>query len=336
MRNFKIIAQTSPRTQFASALYSASAPLFFLAMGNPESSASANQNAKLHRSFSTPSIVYAATMENRTHYPDLNGPKPFNRDYKNSLRVSMQLNIWILKAIGAWPKSPDHSWMEILYCRTLHVSCYGLLGLVLIPSSMYIVLEIKDFYNQLKLGSALSFFMMCLMKYCVLIVREADIRECVEYIKNDWRNVQHMEDRKIMLENANFGRRIVVICSFFMYGSLLFYYVALPLTRAKIIDENGNLTYRQLIFPVPKIIVDARRSPINEIFYFIQLLSGLVAHNITVAACSLAVVLPMHACGQLQVLVSWINHLVDGRENDNDTVDERLASVIQLHVRILK
>lgn len=201
---------------------------------------------------------------------------------------------------------------------------------------MYIVLEIKDFYNQLKLGSALSFFMMAVMKYCALILRESDIRRCVEYIESDWKNVKCAEDRKIMLENANFGRRLVVICSVFMYGSVLFYYVAVPLTRAKIVDENANLTYRRLVFPVPKVIVDTRRSPVNEIFYFIHLLCGIVTHNITVAAYGLAALLAIHACGQLQVLMAWMNHLVDGREGVSDTVDERLTDIIQLHVRILK
>lgn len=211
-----------------------------------------------------------------------------------------------------------------------------LLAFLLIPSSMYIVLEIKDFYNQLKLGSALTFFFMAVMKYCALLLRENDIRRCVDYIEGDWRNVRYTEERRIMLENASFGRRLVFICSVFMYGGVLFYFVAVPLTRAKIIEEDGNLTYRRLAFPVPSVIVDARRSPINEILYFIQLFGGFVAHNITVAACSLAALLAMHACGQLQVLISWINHLVDGREGVNETTDERLAKIIQLHVRILK
>ncbi|RLU16201.1 ObirOr5-L12 [Ooceraea biroi] len=275
-------------------------------------------------------------MANRTRYLGIRDePRIYNRDYKDDLQVSVQLNVWTLKPIGTWPKSPDRSWIEAVCCRTLHASCYGLLALILIPCGMYIVLEMKDFYNQLKLASALSFFMMSVMKYCALIVHQADIRKCVEYIEGDWRNVRYTEDRNIMLKNANFGRRLVVICGFFMCGGILFYYVALPLTRAKITDEDGNMTYRRLVYPVPKVIVDTRRSPVNEIFYFIQLLSGFVAHNITVAACGLAALLAMHACGQLQVLISWMNHLVDGREEVNDTVDERLASMIQLHVRIL-
>lgn len=281
------------------------------------------------------SIAHIAIMENPLHYSDIRyEPGPYNKNYKNDFRASMQPNIWIMKIIGTWPLR--HSWIEMLWHRVLNVICYVLLALLLIPSGMYIVLEIKDFYNQLKLGSALTFFFMAVMKYCALLLREEDIRRCVDCIESDWKNVMYTEERRIMLENTNFGRRLMVVCSVFMYGGVLFYFVAVPLTRAKIVEEDGNLTYRRLVFPVPNVIVDTRRSPVNEIFYFIQLFAGFVAHNITVAACNLAVLLAMHACGQLQVLMSWINHLVDGREGINDTTDERLGKIIQLHVRILK
>ncbi|XP_018364275.1 PREDICTED: odorant receptor 22c-like [Trachymyrmex cornetzi] len=272
-------------------------------------------------------------MESLPRYLDRNKSELYNQNYKNDFRTNLQLNIWIMKIIGTWPLT--HSSVEMLWYKVLNIICYILLALLLIPSGIYIVLEIKDFYNQLKLGSALTFFFMAVLKYCALLLRENDIRKCIDYIKNDWRNVRYMDERRIMLENANFGRRLVVICSVLMYGGVTFYFVAVPLTRAKIKEEDTNLTYRRLVFPVPSVIVDARRSPVNEIFYFIQLFAGFIAHNITVAACSLAALLAMHACGQLQVLMSWINHLVDGREGVNDTTNERLAKIIQLHMRIL-
>ncbi|KAL0117065.1 hypothetical protein PUN28_010131 [Cardiocondyla obscurior] len=246
----------------------------------------------------------------------------------------MQLNVWVMKIIGTWPLSHS-SWIETLSYRALNVICYVLLALLMIPSGMFIFLEIKDFYNQLKLGSALTFFFMAAMKFGALLLRENDIRRCVDYIEGDWRNVKYSEERKIMLENASFGRRLVIVCGIFMYGGFLFYWVLVPLTRPKIVEEDGNLTYRRMVFPVPGTIVDTRRSPINEIIYFTQLSAGFISHNVTVAACSLVALLAMHACGQLQVLMSWMNHLVDGRDGINDTTDERLAKIIQLHVRIL-
>ena len=139
-----------------------------------------------------------------------------------------------------------------------------------------------------------------------------------------------------MLKNASLSRKLIMICGAFMYGGVIFYYIALPLTRAKIVEEGGNLTYRRLVYPFPKVLLDARHSPINEIFYTIQLFSGFVAHNITVAACGLAALLAMHACGQLQVLMAWLEKLVNGREDDDESLDEKLANIVEQHVRIIK
>ncbi|XP_076760945.1 odorant receptor 43a-like [Xylocopa sonorina] len=264
-----------------------------------------------------------------------NHEKPLNTNYKTDRNFNIRLNVWTLRLIGTWPKSTSHSYLKTIEHVCLNVLSYSLLAFILIPGAMFIILENKDFYSQLKLGSALSFFMMAMIKYCVLIIREDDIRRCVECIEDDWRHVEHNEDREIMLENASFCRRLVVICAAFMYGGVVFYYVALPFTHGKIVEEGGNLTYRRLVYPFPRILLDARLSPVNEILYTIQLLSGFVAHNITVASCGLAALLAMHACGQLQVLMSWLEKLVDGRENDGESLDQRLANVVEQHVRII-
>lgn len=262
--------------------------------------------------------------------------KSYNANYKNDLCFNVQLNVWTLRTIGTWPKSLDRSWLETIEHVCLCFFNYILLAFILIPGVMYFLLEMKDFYDQMKLGSALSFFLMAVMKICVFIIRENDIRKCVECIEDDWKNVKYQEDRKIMLENASFSRRLIVICGAFMYGGVVFYYIALPFTRGKIVEEGGNLTYRRLVYPFPKALLDARRTPANELLYTIQLLSGFVAHNITVAACGLAALLAMHACGQLQILMSWLEKLVDGRENDDENLDQRLANIVEQHVRIIK
>ncbi|XP_035737170.1 uncharacterized protein LOC118448245 [Vespa mandarinia] len=257
-------------------------------------------------------------------------------NFEKDVDLSVSLNRWVSKPIGTWPFSSDVSKndrFEIFLKKITIVICYMLLGFILIFGGMYLVLELEDFYSHLKLGSALSFFLMAAIKYFVLIVRENDIRRCIGCIEMDWRNVKYLEDKKIMIENAKFGRKLLIICGVFMYGGVLFYYVALPMTRQKVFDEEKNITYRSLVYPVPKIVADTRLSPINEIFYVLQLFSGLVAHNITVATCGLAALLAMHACGQLEILMSWLEYLVDGREDVSDTLDNRLANIVEQHMR---
>ncbi|KAK1131451.1 hypothetical protein K0M31_017735 [Melipona bicolor] len=260
----------------------------------------------------------------------------YNASYKNDMSFNVRLNMLTLKIIGSWPRSLDRAWLETIEHMFLNLLGHGLLAFILVPGIVCLTIEISDIYDKMEVAAALSFFVMAVMKYFIFMIREADIRKCVNLIENDWRNVKHREDRKIMLDNASFNRRLTVICGFFMYGGVVFYYIVLPLTRPKIVEEGGNLTYTRLVYPFPPTIADARRRPINEICYAMQILSGFIAHNVTVAACGLVALLAMHGCGQLQVLMAWLEKLVDGRENDVETLRQRLANVVEQHVRVIK
>ncbi|XP_029660080.1 uncharacterized protein LOC115233664 [Formica exsecta] len=256
-------------------------------------------------------------------------------DYEKDMRLSIQLNRWILKPIGVWPKSGGISWTEKYIYVLVNIIFTSLIGFLFIPCATYVTLELEDTYNTLKLSGPLNFCLMAVVKYSSLIFRENDIYRGIEYIENDWTNTQYYDDQIIMIRNAKFGRRLVAICVFFMYGGLVFYYLALPLSSGKITEDDGNLTYRPLVYPVARVIIDARHSPVSEIFFWMQCLSGFIVHSITACACSLAAIFAMHAYGRLEVLIQWIEHLVDGREDFCDSVDERLAMIVQQHVRIL-
>ncbi|XP_036147243.1 odorant receptor 63a-like [Monomorium pharaonis] len=257
-------------------------------------------------------------------------------NHEKDLQLSIQLNRWILKPIGAWPKLSEISRMERYAYGLVNVICTSLIGFLFVPSAIFMVLEMDDTYHILKLSGPLSFCLMAVIKYSSLIFRENDIRIGIQHIENDWISTRHYGDRIIMIRNAKFGRRLVSICAFFMYGGAVFYYLALPFSKGKITEYDGNLTYRPLVYPVAKVIVDARHSPISEILFWLQCLSGFIAHSITAGACSLAAVFAMHAYGRLEVLIQWIEHLVDGREDFYDNIDERLAMIVQQHVRILR
>ncbi|KAL6259111.1 hypothetical protein P5V15_009033 [Pogonomyrmex californicus] len=256
-------------------------------------------------------------------------------DYEKDIELSVQLNRWILKPIGVWPKSTEISWVERYTYTLVNVICTSLIGFLFIPTAVFMALELDNTYLILKLSGPLSFCLMAIVKYSSLIFRENDIRNGIEHIESDWMNTPHHGDRVIMIKNAKFGRRLVAICAFFMYGGAVFYYLALPFSNGKITEDDGNLTYRPLVYPVARVIVDARHSPISEILFWTQCLSGFIAHSITAGACSLAAVFAMHAYGRLEVLAQWIEHLVDGREDSCDDVDERLTMIVQQHVRIL-
>ncbi|XP_036147239.1 odorant receptor 4 [Monomorium pharaonis] len=256
-------------------------------------------------------------------------------DHKKDMQLSIQLNRWILKPLGAWPKSAKISRTERYVYALVNVICVSLIGFLFVPSAIFMVLEMDDMYNILKLFGPLNFCIMNIIKYLSLIFRGNDIRSGIEHIESDWMNTRHNGDREIMIRNAKFGRHLVSICAFFMYGGVVFYYFALPFSTGKITENDGNLTYRPLVYPVAKMIVDTRHSPISEIFFWVQFLSGFIVHSINAGASSLAAAFAMHAYGRLEVLIQWIEHFVDGREDLYDNVNERLAMIVQQHVRIL-
>ncbi|XP_019699413.2 odorant receptor 63a-like isoform X2 [Harpegnathos saltator] len=251
------------------------------------------------------------------------------------MQLSIQLNRWIMKPIGVWPRSIEISWAERLVYMLVNVICVSLIGFLFIPCAIYIALEVEEIYDMLRLFGPMSFCLMAVVKYSSLICRENDIRRGIEHIENDWMNTRHYDDRSIMIRNAKFGRRLVAICAFFMYGGAVFYYLAMPFSHGKITELGSNLTYRPLVYPVARLIVDARYSPVSEIFFWLQCVSGFLTHSITTVACSLAAVFVMHAYGRMEVLMKWIEHLVDGREDFCSNVDDRLAMIVQQHVRVL-
>ncbi|XP_076620192.1 odorant receptor 4-like [Colletes latitarsis] len=261
---------------------------------------------------------------------------PTAEECEQYINLSIRWNRWLLKPMGVWPHSSSNSRIEKCFNRQINVICFGLISFLFVPCGLYVMLEVEDVYNKLKLFGPLIFCIMAYLKYFSLIFHGTNIRECLDRIERDWRNVKHLEDRDIMVETANSGRRVVKICTFFMYSGFVFYYIAVPISVGKIAAEDGNLTFVPMVFPFSKYIADTRHSPANEILFSIQFLGGALIHGIAAAGCSLAAVFAVHVCGQMKILMCWLNYLITGRADMAKTVDRRIANIVSQHVRILK
>ncbi|XP_076760942.1 odorant receptor 82a-like [Xylocopa sonorina] len=258
------------------------------------------------------------------------------QNHHRNVDLSVQWNRWLLKPIGVWPNSSKSSLLGRCFYWLISIVCYGSISFELISSFMFLVLETENNQDRIKLIGPLIFVVVSLIKYHLLVIHGGDIRECVECIEWDWRNTRYLEDRNVMVVYANYGKKLVTICTFFVYSSFAFYYLIRPVCAGKTVIEEENLTFIPIAFPFSKLIADARRSPVNEIVYALQAFTGIFIHMITAAACSLAAAFAVHACGQMQVLMIWLEHLVAGRADMSDLVDDRIASIVSQHVRILK
>ncbi|XP_015179392.1 PREDICTED: uncharacterized protein LOC107067955 [Polistes dominula] len=256
-----------------------------------------------------------------------------NLDYKKDLNYSMELNRWLLKAIGIWPTTENASLFDILLARFLNLFHSSLIGFILISTILYILLDVKDIQAKLSKIGPVTFTTGNLIKYWLLILHGNEIKRCLNHIQVDWKDVKRQEDRQIMLESAQIGRRIVVISASFGLGALFLYRVVVPLNSPKLV--SGNLTFRPLAYPVSKVIIDARQSPANELMLLIQCICGFITSAITAGSCSFVAICSLHACGQLKILMGWLNHLINGFPEENDSVDNRLSDIVKKHVRVL-
>ncbi|XP_078040772.1 uncharacterized protein LOC144472017 [Augochlora pura] len=261
---------------------------------------------------------------------------PRGIDCEKYVDLSIEWNRWILKPMGVWPRSRHSSATEVCFSWLMHVVCYSLMSFLFVPCYLYVSYEVDVVYDKLKQYGPLTFCLMACAKYTSLIVHANDIRECIKCIDWDWRNVNHAEDRGIMIANANFGRRLVKVCTFFMFSGFVFYYIAVPISIGKIPVQGMNHSFIPLVFPVTKMIVDTHQNPTNEIFFSIQFFGGMLIHAIAAGACSLAAAFAVHACGQMQVLMCWMGYLVDGRVDMSCNTNKRIARIVTQHVRVNK
>ncbi|XP_043488573.1 odorant receptor 22c-like [Polistes fuscatus] len=118
-----------------------------------------------------------------------------------------------------------------------------------------------------------------------------------------------------------------------MYGSGLLFRAIIPLTRGKIII-NENLTIRPLPCPCYYRFFDPQISPVYEIVYFLQCLSGIITYTITTAVCGLAALFVLHICGQLEILSMLMNRMVAKTDLPGVNIDAKIAITVEHQIRV--
>ncbi|XP_050457371.1 odorant receptor 4-like [Cataglyphis hispanica] len=270
-------------------------------------------------------------MHDRSRLPD----KIYNVHYKNDIRYTMQLCRWILKPIGIWHLVYDRSSQyEKLISATLIFACFSVLCFVLVPSGPYTLLREKDINVKLKLFGPVGFCLTSAIKYCFLGMRGTAIGKCIKHVEHDWQVIQYQDHRKMMLRNVLVGRRLTTLCVIFLYTGGMSYHTIMPLSSR--MKANDNYTNRPLVYPGYDIYFDPQASPVYEIVFCLHCLSAIIQYSITTAVCSLAAIFATHACGQVQILMTLLDDLVDGKKNKNTTVDKRLTLITRHHVRVLR
>jgi len=271
------------------------------------------------------------SMHDRSQFPD-NGIQVYNAHHERDIRYATQLFRWILQPIGIWHLIyARSSRMEKLFSATMIFVCLAVLSFVLVPSSPYALFSKNDINTKAKLIGPMFFCLTAAIKYCILGMRSERIGRCVEQIENDWRIVRYQDHRRMMLDNALVGRRLTMLSVIFLYTGGMSYHIILPLFVSR-----GNLTNKPLIYQGYDVYFDSQASPAYDIVFSVHCMCAMIQYNITTATCSLAAIFMMHVCGQIQILMTMLDDLIEGKRDKGTTVEKRLSMIARYHVRMLR
>ncbi|XP_036147251.1 uncharacterized protein LOC105834980 [Monomorium pharaonis] len=253
-----------------------------------------------------------------------------NKNYRNDIKYTTQLNRFICQLLGIWPDA-EPSFLKNLRSISLILACFFLLGCELIPITLYVVFIEKRTRVRLKVISSITFTTVAILKYFCLVLSKNQVRNCLARVKDDWQNVVSANSRNSMIDKARISRHLFILCSIFMYTAGVYYRIIVPLSRGKTVTKQ-NITIRHLPSPGYYILFNEQNSPAYELLFIIQVCAGFIKYTITVAICSLTALFVMHICGQLEILMILLDNLVNKTEEKN--LNKMLALVVEHQIKI--
>jgi len=250
---------------------------------------------------------------------------------------SIQIIRWILKAISLWPRSADASSVEKICSNFAIFICYFLIISTMVPNGLSMFIDSQESYEtKVQNFGPLTFWFIAMVNYSCLLMHVDDIHVCVEHVKMDWLIIKRFEDQRVMLKSAKLGRFIAGFCAVFMHCGVFSYNIVQGLSKSVLYVENSSIVVRELPYPFYNKILNAHFSPAYEFVFFLQCLSSFIVNCVTVATCGLTAVFVMHACGQMKIMISWLENLVDNRNEERTSVKQRFTIIVNHHLRILR
>ncbi|KAJ8664567.1 hypothetical protein QAD02_006229 [Eretmocerus hayati] len=265
-----------------------------------------------------------------------------------------QLSRYFLLPIGIWPQEKDTSFILRALKQLASMLCACQMGFLLIPCALHTFLEEKDPGSQLRLIGPMSFNIMAISKYYSLLRNTGKIGDCLQHVKQDWKfsnEKRTIDELEIMTRNAKLGRFLTILCATFMYGGGLFYHTIMPysvnrmiasqykgLSLAELQNDTSDMSStapRILVWPVYARLMHVDHSPIYEIVFVIQFISGYYLYTITIAACSLAAVFVTHICGQLEIVMRLLQNYANDVESEMAAKSNKMAEIVERHLRAL-
>ncbi|KAL2731031.1 odorant receptor 4-like isoform X5 [Vespula squamosa] len=259
------------------------------------------------------------------------------KSYDDDLRYAIEPNRYVLLSLGIRITCSQVNKRESFLVKSLRLLLiflnFVIILYVVIPGFLHIFLKETSTYGKIRVIQPILYSSMALAKYTVLVFCIERMNVCLKYVSEDWKNAVDIYTRDTMKKKAMIGRRFFIICGSLMYGSGILFRGIIPLIKGKI-TINENFTIRPLPCPCYFLLFDPQLSPAYEIVYFLQCLSGMVTYSITTAICGLAAFLIMHICGQLEILVTLMDKMVEKTNPPSENVHAKIALAVEHQIRV--
>lgn len=178
-----------------------------------------------------------------------------NELYDSDFYYAVQISVYLLKPIGAWPLTSDEtSRLKITLHRTLMLIATFIQLFMIVPWIAHIVKEKLGIILIFRTICPLLFTIMCFAKYVLLLGHQERLRFCVDHVADDWRCTMITEDRDVMLANARVGRTFGITSVAFMFSCGALYYT-IPIATPNLINGN-NVTVRLHPSPCEFLVFD--------------------------------------------------------------------------------
>lgn len=144
----------------------------------------------------------------------------------------------------------------------------------------------------------------------------------------DWRRPYADQDLEAMWQNAQFSRKLSIVCIGLAQGTITAQFIMVVVFD---VNDKGNSTrapYMTSYFPY-----DTKRSPNYELTWLAQLLSNVFAAGAFSAVDAFFAVLVLHLCGQLAIVRRATVQLANESRGIQGTKDftKRLANIVERH-----
>lgn len=180
-----------------------------------------------------------------------------NKLYTSDFRYAVQITIYLLKPIGAWPLiERDVSLYKIVLHKLSMVITTFVQLFTIVPWIVLIIKEKWDIILILRTMCPLIFIITVFVRYVLLLWHQDRLKSCVDCVADDWRHTILAQDREIMLANAKLGRTFGIVSITFMYSCGILYYL-LPLALPNMITED-NVTLRLHPSPCEFLVFDSK------------------------------------------------------------------------------